>query len=506
MTSDSEFLVNSSFTDGNQLRPSVSTNTQGSYIIAWYGLGNEGNGIYVRKLRFDSNRGDSSEFRLPTPYSSSSINPSVALRNDETFVVVWQGLRVLSDESTAVSITEPPHNIQGIVSSETDIEDEVFESEANIRDGFRVFVQIYKDSSQGLGPRSPISSQEIGEQLFPVVSAFPDGSFVVAWQQQVPYLENENVNFKRYVRARIYDVNGNPQTNSFQIDAAQGEDISRPSVASLDNGDFIVVWADKISGSLYAQKYSSLGRAQGNPVVVNDSNSTVYGYEDYTSERLISVDSSASNNFVIAWSAETESSDSDSSVEDIYMRIFDSTMSPITNPEKVDSLDNGASLNPCVAMDKDGSFAIIWDWQSHEGIAGVYVKTFDPNGATLEEEHQINTNEFIRHYRGTSGEIVPVIDMDDSGNFIAAWMNNDVGDTAGIDIYAQQSELEVNDLDGNYESKINDEIQFPHKSESTIYDLHDSIAAEIISLGGIGVPLSILSIVTALSCFQRTKK
>jgi hypothetical protein len=509
MSLSSEILVNASFTDGNQLRPSVSTNTQGNYLIAWYGLGAEGNGIYARKFRFDGNSNAGSEFRIPISDNLLSINPSVVLRNDDTFVLVWQGLRISSDENPEGTIVESTLNIQDSVQSEMDIGIESFEADAVIRDGFRIFVQVY-DGDEGLSYASQVSSQDLGEQLYPVVSAFPDGSFVVAWQQQVPCLDIEDIACKSLVKARIYDRNGTPKTNPFQISTIPGENFSRPSIVSLSSGNFIVALVDKDTNFLYIQKYDNLGRPQSEATVVNDSTTKILEHEYYPIDRLVSIDAGLDDNFVVAWTTEAvDSPGSESESVTINVRVFDSMLNPLTVPLKVDSLGEGHSTNPCVAMDGEGNFAVIWEWapENWEERPGVYVKNYRSDGVPLGTEVKINAEEFIEYYKECSGEISPVIDMDDSGNFIAAWMNGDIDvGVEGIDIYARQSGIEGINITENYVNRTPTKNSSLFVSSGTSSSFNYQNISETFGVEGIGISLSVLSIIAMLYYLQKSNK
>lgn len=361
---------------------------------------------------------------------------------------------------------------------------------------------------QGVSHASQVSSQDLGEQLHPVVSAFPDGSFVVAWQQQVPCLEVEDINCKSYVKARIYDRNGTPKTSPFQVSTIPGEKFSRPSIASLNNGDFIVSLVDKNTNFLYIQKYDNLGRPQGEAIMVNDSKTKIH--EENAGDRLVSIDAGSDNDVVVVWTTEeVDSPESESASAIINVRIFDSMMKPLTAPLKVSSLDNGHSTNPCVAIDKEGNFSVIWEWdpKTWEERPSVYVKNYSSSGVPLGMEFKINTEEFIEYYKACSGEISPVIDMDDSGNFIAAWMNGDIeGGVEGIDIYARQSGIESSNITKNYLNGIPVRNSFLLASNGFSYNYNYPNISEILGVGGIGFSLSVLSIVVALHHLQKSKK
>lgn len=87
-----EFRVNST-TAGHQRFGATAAGPDGSYVLAWYSAGQDGDGegVYVR--RFGSNGvALSAESAVNTTTKGNQINPTVAVGADGHFVVAWQGL------------------------------------------------------------------------------------------------------------------------------------------------------------------------------------------------------------------------------------------------------------------------------------------------------------------------------------------------------------------------------------------------------------------------------
>lgn len=501
-----DFLVNTLNQAGNQSHPSVSINEQGHYIIAWYGIGSHGQGIYAKKF---SIRGEAvgDEFRIPTLGNEISINPSVVLRDDETFILVWQGLRIRSEETSSLSADEVLQRIPTSVVSAASNSNEYFESGSVVRDGFRTYIQIYDSQNKGLPVGIPmqVDPAGIGEQLNPVVSNSSQGTIVVAWEKENFHGQKK----EKQIYARLYNSDSSPIVDSFRVDSSSEHSSTNPSVASQENGDFLVAWIEETTGIVYVKKYNRSGVPVTENIQVTTGNSK--GYQQHREGgRPVSIAATADNNFAITWIAQADTTSSGGSSSVIYVRLYDSLMQPLMDGAKVDSHNGGNPSKPCIAADKDGNFTVIWEWSDPSvgdaGDAGVFARAYDARGESRSPEYRVNSTEFANFFSVCDGEINPALDMDDDGNFIATWNNSDSvsGDViSDTNVYAKRLTTKV-DSDEASSFNFGRDISWISRNFNNSLDIQNALS--LFEVSGAFIPLSILSLVKIIHYSHSERK
>jgi len=92
--------------------------------------------------------------------------------------------------------------------------------------------------------------------------------------------------------------------------------------------------------------------------------------------------------FVVVWS----SWDQDGSGLGVFGQRFDSSGLPVGGEFQVNEATTGHQLSPAVAADGAGSFVVSWTSDGQDGSAfGVFARRFDPAGAPLGHEFQVNS-------------------------------------------------------------------------------------------------------------------
>jgi hypothetical protein len=88
--SGTEFQVNT-YTTSSQYRPAVSVGDDGSFVVVWQSLGQDGSTYGIHGQRFDSmGAASGTEFQVNTYTTFSQRDAAVASAGDGSFVVVWQ--------------------------------------------------------------------------------------------------------------------------------------------------------------------------------------------------------------------------------------------------------------------------------------------------------------------------------------------------------------------------------------------------------------------------------
>jgi len=300
------------------------------------------------------------------------------------------------------------------------------------------------------------------------------------------------------------DTKGEFQVNSY-TDGYQ----SKPSIAVLNNGGYVVVWQTVLAeDDIYAQRYDEYGNTDGNSFQVNSYTNSA----ETTSPHIATL---SNDNFIVTWRGKTQNK----SDFDIYARVYDKDGNALDSEFIVNTFTTKDQRQPNIVTLSDDSFIIIWTSEKHQddGYYGIYAQRYDANGVVQGNEFKINTydnyipaNKISASPLTDSGFVVvwddldnwfntsvQIFNLDDSargdefqispsyseggmehpsvvtltnGNFVVVWERQEYRDK---DIYAQI-------FNANGEPQTNEFlVSLPDDIYTVIYQNHLSIAALI---------------------------
>ena len=133
----------------------------------------------------------------------------------------------------------------------------------------RVKARFLKPDGIFAGPEIAVTSEYTDLETNPSIAAFSDGSVVIVWD----HFEKDGS--LHGVFGRRFSSTGTPLGTEFQVNQWNLYNQRDPSVAVLDNDDFVVVWVSEgqrtaASVDLYARRYNFSGRALGGEFRVSD--------------------------------------------------------------------------------------------------------------------------------------------------------------------------------------------------------------------------------------------
>lgn len=201
----SEFQVNT-FTTDEQLLPAVSGTPDGSFVVVWQSYGNsDGAGSGVRGQRFDSNGGRiGGEFEVNTYTTYNEGGAAVDSRPDGSFVVVWDAYRSqasnyevfarrfgsdgksLGDEFQVNSETTNYQHAPSVRVRSDGTFLVLWSSDARLglgRDDIKG--QLYDKQGQLIGGEFQVNSTNSGAHFYPR-AAEAGGRLLSVWQGRVP--------------------------------------------------------------------------------------------------------------------------------------------------------------------------------------------------------------------------------------------------------------------------------------------------------------------------------
>ena len=424
----------------DQYLPCVSIIDDTSFVVVW--IDEESFDIYGRKFSKDlSPIGDAFQINdSPMPYTTWS--PALSSGPDGKFVVVWADTRsgnniyarrfdsggnplgvsfkVNHDDGSKLH-TSPKVSV-GLSGNFVMVWEDFRDMDADI------YAQRFDSSGTELGENILVNLDSLNEdQYTPTVSMGQNDRFMVAWVDL------------RYGDEAIF-------ARSFSFDHPLGDTVlfsissdtssvvqECPQIISDTLGRFTIAWTDYSLSppAVYAQRFDSLGEAQGDRIIISNLQTT-------GERHTLSLSGTPSGSFVVAWM------DKQAGNYDIYAQTVTSDGFLYGTNLLLNDDQMGANQNlPRIATRPDGGFVVVWeDWR--RGSSDIFMRRFDQNAQPLGDDYMVNDS-LGRIYHGN-----PDVACDLSGNFVVVW--EDARENF-LEIYAQLFDSSGNPNGGNF--KVN---------------------------------------------------
>ena len=197
----------------------------------------------------------------------------------------------------------------------------------------------------------------------------------------------------------------------FQVNTHTNNDQKNADIAMEPNGSFVVVWSsygqDGSSNGIIGQRFDPNCNPLGEEFQINTTSS------GNQTEPAVAMDAAAG--FVVVWHGPGLIEEDE---EDIFAQRFDPNGFLIGGEFRVNSITSGQQLYPSAAMDRNGTFVIIWESENipEEGKKAICGQLYDSNGVEIGNEFVINEGPSVFRY--------PVVAADANGNFAVAWLDD----------------------------------------------------------------------------------
>ena len=253
------------YTTESQSRPTVTSQSDGSFLVVWQSRGQDGDfeGIYAR--RFDTaGMPLSDEIPLNFFTTNSQGNPQVDL-GPQGVVGVWRdggfdgdagSIMLKPDAGAELLVNTYTTGNHGYPDLALDGDGDfvvVWENSANQDGDDRgVFGQLFDSAGGFVGPEFTINSTTSGFQDRPRVDGTDDGRFVVVW--------NAEAGSDAQVMAQRFASDGLPEGNEITVNAPSYNS-NDPEVAMAEDGSFVVVWRSYVNPTyeIYSRRFNSSG-------------------------------------------------------------------------------------------------------------------------------------------------------------------------------------------------------------------------------------------------------
>jgi hypothetical protein len=257
--------------------PRLSGYADGSWLVAWQKPVSAGTDWDVHVQRFDSaDTKVGSELVIVANDEAYGVNPTVAALADGSLVVIWE---------------EQDASANGI------------------------FAQRFLSTGQAAGPRFQVNEYSNSWQNLAAVTALGDGGWVVVWQSN-----RDGSTFTWAVQGRRYGADGQPVGPEFQISTNDAHHETHPAVAALEDGGWVVSWADITDQFVMARRYAATGEPVGSSFRVDVSSLLEYSSDGWTPTLAALKD----GGWVVNWASPWWMS-GDGSYSGIFSRQFEAT-------------------------------------------------------------------------------------------------------------------------------------------------------------------------------------
>jgi len=376
-----EFLVNT-FEEGDQRIPIVASDDSGNSVIIWQSRNQDlpGWSIYAQRLdEFGDRIGE--EFRINVFNDGSQDGHHLAMDDDGSFVVVWNG----PDRTSASDVISLRH---------------------------------FGSNGMPLAGDRRVSETLSGTQILPRLGLTSDGRTLVAWEAQAVAGATFNI------VARTLDSDGQPLSPIVPVNQLQDGAQRRVDIAVGDDGSRVVAWQDAVSDGNDWGIFVRCLDASGDGADEIQVNQTTAGLQ--YRPRLARTDD---GRFAVVW--QDTLGQSSFVYRRVMLRRFDADCQPAGPETQVNQFDEGIQDLPEIGLDGDGHYVIVWQsFPEDFEQQGIYGRRMTLAGEFLGDE-------FAIHQEIEAYQDFPTVSGLPDGGFIVTWESAGQ-DESGFGIYARR--------------------------------------------------------------------
>ena len=364
------------FTSGDQLAQKMTPLADGGYLLVWTSVGQyQQADIFAQRYDASENR-VGSEFRANhTTTAGNQVDPSVTLLTNGTYVVSWfdtvsddallqrysssgarlgSEIRIFDAESPTISSLAGG----GFVA--------VWERES-VFTGYNLYTQRFDANGVKLGGEVLVNTTVLGDQVSGEAVGLAGGGYVIVWEASRQDGNGLGIYSQRF------SASGSKLGVETRVNTSVVGDQCEPSVAALKNGGYVVAWQglDSSQTGIFLQRYDSNGSKLGGQVRVNSVTSN--DQEDPSVAVL------SGGGFVVSWTSEHQDGDG----YGIYAQRYDANGNRLGTEFRVNTQTIGDQTDSVVTALADGGYVISWTHSLDGGQTDIYSQRYDANGFKL---------------------------------------------------------------------------------------------------------------------------
>ena len=434
MALTAEILVNQSSTNDQQWAH-VESAADGTFVVTWTSNHGANQDIYYRRFGADGSA-LTVELIANDTTTGDQGDSSIAMAADGSFVIVWEGegpgdnngvfAKRFDATGTALDATDIAINSTAVGSQSNAAV--AMKSNGDFVVAWQSGDEIYARmfDADGISSTGEVRIDTAGSASYPDITYHESGEFTVVWRSDVPFVSG--------LYHRRFDADGNALDSSQNI--AYGDD-TNASITNDDIGNYIVVWQSSVDGDgdgVFARKYDASGSSLGAMFQINQTTSL--------NQNMASVAMANTSNYVVIWSG---NGDQTGQVDTggVFARQFGVMSSAPTdilpNSFTIDELTNtsgGVSLGTLTATDPDAG-----DTFTYSIVSGFDSSKFSILG------DQLMLDDGILDFETKSQYVVVVRVTDSTSNTYQEQLSisvNDVNETPSVSLSSNTSSLPEN--------------------------------------------------------------
>jgi hypothetical protein len=374
-----EFRANT-HTNGDQMFPAVAINTVGRFVVVWASEGQDGSGMGVFGQRFFPNGVKAgAEFQVNDYTENDQDRPSVAIRDDGSYIVTWQ-------------------------------------SRDQDGDGNGIFARIFTSSGTRLGTEFQVNTYTFSNESVPHVALDGLGNFWIAWQS------TQQDGSSDATMMRKYDADGVPLTAEVMVNRYTYGFQGIPRIGCDASGNPVVTYTSmEFDGDGYAaavQRMNATGGLVGPELIAN---TFTVNHQDYPG---IAVNPDGS--FVVVWHSAMQ----DGNGYGVYGQRYNSNGTRAGGEFQINQETYFNQWWTEAAADDFGSFAVVWETYTRDGRNDIFLRRYHKDGTPHSGESRVNS------FLGEDQE-KPDITSRPDGNLVVVWQSRNQ-DGSGYGIYGQR--------------------------------------------------------------------
>ena len=196
-----------------------------------------------------------------------------------------------------------------------------------------------------------------------------------------------------------------PAGPAFPVNTETYSTQADPDVAIDADGDFVVVWSSRFQDGASFGVFGQRFSSTGAPAGEEFPVNTTTA--DFEGESAVAMD--ASGSFVVVWQGEDDDN------AGIDGQRFDPTGAPLGVEFQVNSCFDHSQESPGIAMETEGTFVAVWESETTCGRAGIVGRRFDSTGSALGEDFQVSDPGYAGYVQG------PGVAIDAGSRFVVVW-------------------------------------------------------------------------------------
>ncbi|MDH6059744.1 DUF4347 domain-containing protein [Chrysosporum bergii ANA360D] len=279
------------------------------------------------------------------------------------------------------------------------------------------------DTLTKVGSEFRVNTYTLSFQNYPSVTALGDGGFVVTWQS------NQQDGNDYGIYGQRYNADGTPNGIEFRINTYITGAQTKPSIAALDNGGFVVTWTSwtqsTSNNEIYGQRYNADGTPNGIEFRINNYSTN--------NQDESSVTALKDGGFVVTWT----STEQDGSGWGVYAQRYNADGTKNGTEFRVNTHTTSNQFQSSVTALSDSGFVVTWtsDGQDKQGVLlgegyGIYGQRYNADGTP-------NGTEFLVNTHTNNAQQEPSVTALTDGAFIVTWQSTGGQDGSFTGVYGQ---------------------------------------------------------------------